>query len=180
MYTPSLIVPKWVRDLDKSKCVPGRVYNIYKCKTCLLHHKSDMLRKGRRVSKMVNGKGTLITRCACGIQMPFLMKYKKCPCCGVPVYGTKIIDGLCAKCALKNRYMDFLYEDETIPQIEPIPILFKFYRMGKPVYSTKNLAKDNKWDCKNRCECLEAVFNPDGNSAKLGCTGCKRYIKTCL
>ena len=177
-YTPDVIVPKWVRELDKSKCVQGRVYNIYECRTCILPNEADQKRKGRKSTKMKNGVVTAFTRCACWERKPILMKYKKCCCCGTEVYGIKIQDGRCNRCTRLTKYKNYKYID-TEP-MEKILELYKFYRMGKSIESNKDLSKDSKWDCLNRCKCLESCFIPGGSSIKLGCVDCPQYIKTCL
>jgi len=182
-YVSDLVVPEWVKNLDKSKCIPGKVYNIYECKNCMLEHYGDMKRRKRKICKAVNGKVESITRCSCAERSTFLMKYKKCFVCHGDVYGTRISIGICKSCANSHKYehmnVSFFKAKGLYNPIE-IPMLFESYRLGKLIQSKKDITKDNLWDCLNRGKCLESCFVPGGSNVKLGCTDCPDYIKTCI
>ena len=155
--------PKWVGEIDISKCLPGKVYLIYNCLKCIIERKEDEKRQGRNklISKTKNGKSIFAPICI--HKEPILIKYKKCSC-GSEYWGTFLRESLtCQNCSVLASK-----EKETYKE---------YYRLNSFIIKTKeDLSDPLKWDCTHRDFCLECTYK---NGAKKGiaCKDCPEYKK---
>lgn len=163
------IKPDCLNDVDLSNTLTNKVYNIYKCKKCILEHKFDKIdRKKRKYVKIfpndLNKKPYSLH--GCKHQTILLIKYKRCDC-GIETFGTRILGNRkCYECDVNVRKPSSDYKE--------------YYRIKIfCILSKTNLNDPNKWDCKFRSYCLESTFH-EGACKGLACKNCRFYTKDIL
>jgi hypothetical protein len=158
--------PNWVGNVDISKCEKGKVYNIYKCRKCVIEYSEDQLRQGRRRSLLLPGnkKKKIVSVCKCKKQSLLLIKYKKCTC-NIEYWGFFLRANL--TCKLCGAYSDIKKEKQI-----------QWYRMNKFLKKTEEDLSDlNKWDCVYRDDCLNAT-KINGSNKRIACKNCSFYLKS--
>jgi hypothetical protein len=154
--------PNWVGEADISKCIPGKVYNIYACRQCIFELKEDRDRPQRKKAIHIPGYTKKQIVEVCPHREPLLIKYKKCPECGQTYWGFYLRES--ATCKLCG-----LYSDESSPKERA------YYRL-KELYKTtiEDLSDPDRWNCVNRDFCLECTYH-GGSRKGIACKDCPDY-----